>query len=287
VQEELHARLEQELASRPEPPIGTLVSDALRRGRRLRRIRRVTIAAATLTAVGVLAAGTVLGGQLLRTLPVDQATPAAGTEPELSIAPNTTTPTAQPVSGTAGPNAAPAADQPWPGPVIGQPPGPRTRANPAALLYRLVQLLPHGRTSTYRALSTDPPQARLYLNRGKGNSMITIGVWSADTMDGCSSSTGITEKCLVTADGFHVKITEISNNCIESTSVSVDHGNGVVVQLDLSSCLAWNGSANPPAPLALDTGTAIAIAADPSWGPAMSSALVAAADKAYPQLPVS
>ena|SRR5690348_508825 len=70
-----------------------------------------------------------------------------------------------------------------------------------------------------------------------------------------------------------------------TSSVSVDHGNGVVITVFTATWLAWNGKENPAGTVALTPAAVLKIAAYPGWGPTMDSALVNKAAADYPSLP--
>jgi hypothetical protein len=171
--------------------------------------------------------------------------------------------------------------------VIPQSAGPKTPATPAAIVYRLQQLLPAGRTSAFGRSSDGSLFGQLSLDKGHGPSMMrmNIGTGGPLTPAGCTSGHDYTVTCSTLPSGAKVQVTKISDNCIQSLVVDVDHGNGVVVQLDVATCGAWNGTTNPPCDPALTETQAIAIAADPSWGLKMASALVTAAHQRFAHLP--
>ncbi|WP_345144393.1 hypothetical protein, partial [Dactylosporangium darangshiense] len=74
MEQDLRARLADELSDAAEPPIGDLVGAALRRGRRLRTLRRLGSGGAAVTVIAARAAA----GALLVPAPVPVAGPASG-----------------------------------------------------------------------------------------------------------------------------------------------------------------------------------------------------------------
>jgi hypothetical protein len=68
-------------------------------------------------------------------------------------------------------------------------------------------------------------------------------------------------------------------------SVTVDHGNGIVVDVFTPTWLAWNGKANPAGRVSLTAEQALKIAAFPGWGAKMDTALVRKAATDYRSLP--
>lgn len=250
--ESFHDRIADELSEEPEPPLGDLVVGALRQGRRLRLVRRARITASTLAAVVVLAAGVLLGGHAL----------GFGQLPSASAPHLTVTP---------------------PSPVIGQPTSPTT---PAAIAYRLEQLLPGGQFSHY--VHSGATDLEFYLRGDQGVGRVHLIILPNVSFNGCpADSPDKTTTCSSGPGGTHVEVATIPGNCLQSTSVVVVHGNGIAVRLDLATCLYWNGTTNPPSSPALTVEQAIAIGTDPGWGIRMSSSLVAAANARFPSLAVS
>jgi hypothetical protein len=77
-----------------------------------------------------------------------------------------------------------------------------------------------------------------------------------------------------------------SDNCIEPLVIDVDHGDGTVVEIDVATCLAWNGHSNPPTQMAITDPQALQIAANPAWGTSqMDAGLVRAAASRFADLP--
>jgi hypothetical protein len=100
----------------------------------------------------------------------------------------------------------------------------------------------------------------------------------------CTSTADDRVVCERLPDGALAVVDYNVGNCIQSMVVSIDHPNGSMVQLSVGTCLAWNGTANPPGGPALTQDQAVKIADDPSWGLTMSAALVAAAQRKFPHL---
>ncbi len=265
--DDLHDRLAGELAdeltARPEPPLGDLVHNALRQGKRLRMARRIKITAAAFAAAAVFVGGFTIVSSHVAT---PRRLPAADTT-QLTTAPLTTAPTWR-----------------YPAPVIAQPPGPKLVATLAALAARLQALLPGATFKNFTPMYGDgiPLDLQFYLDRGDGPGMVRIQIRTRSQLDPCGTDAELT--CSVETGGVHVRVIGDPSNCIETSEVAVDHGNGVVVTIYISTCLQWNGRTNPPCPPALTTAGAIAVAADPAWGPLMDAALVTFADAKYPYL---
>ncbi|HEY3607303.1 MAG TPA: hypothetical protein VGL06_07365 [Pseudonocardiaceae bacterium] len=257
MEDDFHTRLAAELDNEPEPPLGDLVGNALRQGRRLRLVRRTTTyAVGTLVVTGVLITGLIVGGRAGRHAP-----PAA--------------------VGTA-----------HSGLSIAKSPGPRSPITSAAIVYRLKQLLPPGPTSDYGRAGTGTgfgtafgtAFGQIAVDRGHGPGMVRLHVGTLPIPYHCGShrDATLTIQCATLPDGAQLAIMRFSDDCNQSLVADVYRSNGVNVLFDVTTCLTSNGTANPPA---LSVTEAVAIADDPSWGPTMDSALVAAAQQEFPDLP--
>jgi hypothetical protein len=63
-------------------------------------------------------------------------------------------------------------------------------------------------------------------------------------------------------------------------------GDRTVVQIDVATCLAWNGYSNQAAPMAITAAQALQIAANPAWGAEqMDAALVRDAASQFAGVP--
>jgi hypothetical protein len=166
-------------------------------------------------------------------------------------------------------------------------PMPNSPVTPAAVIYRLQQLLPSGGTSGFAGGDVDGSvTGQLYFDQGQGPGMVRVAVTPSSGGDDCTSpSSDAQTTCEHLADGNEAAVERISDNCIQSLVVTVDHRDGAAVQLSVASCLAWNGTTNPPGGPALTPAQAVQIADDPSWGLTMSSGLVATAGQQFPDLP--
>jgi hypothetical protein len=282
--EELRAMAREELSSQQQPPIGDLVAQSVQGGRRARRIRNITVAASgVFTAVAVVAgvavAGTVHHGG---TSAITQSAEAKE------------------------PKAAP----------IAQPAGPKSPVTPAAVVEEARGLLPNGTTGGYARGAHDATQfamGQIYLNRGQGVGMIRVFInkgalttadcdpeqvlarqqkmlkvkeqWleKADPHATLPAGKGPLPYCRTLPNGARVQIYDQGS---EGLDVSVDHGNGVVVEVMQPNWLAYvPGSGNPQGRVTLSQSEATALAANPTWGKEMSSSLIAEAAKDFPKLP--
>jgi hypothetical protein len=149
-----------------------------------------------------------------------------------------------------------------------QPTAKRVPATSAGVLELLTRLMPPGTTSGYAVASDDPLHVQLMIDRGQGKAMVRVSIFHASS--GCSSN------CRPAGGGAVAAVGEIPDNCIQRWRVTVYHANGDAIAFDLSSCLEWNGTANPPSPRALSDAEAIAIGANAGFGTTMPADLVAA-----------
>ncbi|HYS41577.1 MAG TPA: hypothetical protein VEO01_38665, partial [Pseudonocardiaceae bacterium] len=138
-----HTRLAAELDNEHEPPLGDLVTNALRQGRRRRTMRRTTYAAGTLMTTGALITGLIISGQSGRHAP--QAA-IGSAHPSLSIAQSSSSKT----------------------------PAPQSPVTSAAVVYRLKQILPPGTTSAYGQAGNGTVFGQIALDRGHGPNMLRL-----------------------------------------------------------------------------------------------------------------
>ncbi|GAA0496855.1 hypothetical protein Ade02nite_55100 [Paractinoplanes deccanensis] len=313
--EDLRALLRADLNAERPPPLGDVVGAALRDGKRIQRHRRWLAAGGG--AVGVLAAVVVGGGVLSVQGPGVPASGVVGVAAAPSAAvPSATAPGSSAggpggdefgLSGGAAQRVAPTVTAPGrnvekpagfppgsvptgPG-VPASPAAPRTfavvsgthtpvgtqkKATAAAMVYLLEQLLPPGLTGSYSVAAGGELRVQAYLNDGRGPGMVRVGL-SREDAGAPRPPRGGTAK---------VVIVNYPDDCERNTSVSVGWPDGTVVQLDIASCLAFDGVSNPPARPPLDPDLGVKIAADPRWGLLMDGSLVDKAAAMYSTLPV-
>ena len=271
----------EEMASQARPPLDGLAQEVLSEGKRARRARTAKIASAVLAVAGLIGAGVavpvITGGH---SAVADRGTAAKVASP---AQPGTRT------APTGGANTVPAAailttvDSPA---DIPQPAGPKAPTTSAAVLDELLKLLPPGRTSNY---AFDGLGAQTYLDGASGLGMIRIYLFRGSlNPDACTGAvpSDMTRTCGTLPSGATVLTTRISDNCIEPLSVDVDHGDGSVVEINVASCLPWNGTSNPPAHEAITAAQAEQIAANPAWGAVqMNAALVREANRRFADVP--
>jgi hypothetical protein len=300
--ERVHSMFRNEMSSQARPPLDGMAQEVLARGRRAKRARTAKIASIVVVAaslVGVAVAVPTITGR--RSAASSQSVSTArGTVPKsgrgavkpASHAPSHTPSTqASPASAS---NAGPGAvllSTASPVSYIPQPSGPKAPNSAAAVLDELLKLLPPGATSNYALYNEGPNDlgAQTYLAGASGVGMIRIHLASGSlNPDACSGAlpSDVTMTCSTLPNGAPVTVTKISDNCIQSASIDVDHGRGTVVQIDLATCLAWNGKSNPPSPMAITVAQAEQIAANSAWGMAkMDAALVRDAASRFAGVP--
>jgi hypothetical protein len=293
--ERLQSMFRNEMSSHARPPLDGMAEEVLARGRRARRARTAKIASIAVVAAGfvgvAVAVPAIAGSHSASTAR------GAGTMPDRgAVKPagpaRSHTPSAQasPTSAS-GPEAVLLAKA-SPFNYIPQPSGRKAPTSAAAILDELLKLLPPGATSNY-ALFNDGPnylgaQAELAGKSGVGMIRIHLIGGLSVNPDACAGKPrrGMTMTCSTLPNGVPVTVTRNSGNCIQSASVDVDHGLGTVVQIDLATCLPWNGTSNPPSPMAITVAQAEQIAANPAWGMAnMNAALVHHAASRFAAVP--
>ncbi len=287
--ERLHSMFRNEMSAEARPSLDRMPEEVLAKGRRARRARTAKIASAAFAAVaaGIVAVTVVMPttgtGHAAATHLGAVAKSAHPGHPVTKPTPKPDPPTATADGGTPA-SAAVMLTSASPLVYIPQPPGPKAPTTAAAVLDELLKLLPPGTTSNY-ALYQDRYQtgAQVYLNGAAGLGMIRIFLYNQSlNMDACHSSdaSDLTQVCGALPGGAPEIITKIPGNCVEALAIDVDHGDGTVVQIDVPTCLAWNGQTNPPTPMAITAAQAEQIAANPAWGATLMNAAVVK-DAAY------
>jgi hypothetical protein len=273
-----------EMAAQARPSLDGLAQEVLARGRRARRARTAKIASAALVMAGLV------GGVAAELPPAIAAGHSALADrgPTANSASPARRGTQTAPTGGAKTVPAPAilTDATAPASYIPQPPGPKAPTTSAAILGELLKLLPPGATSNYAFYGLG---AQTYLEGAKGLGMIRISLYKGSlNPHACATAvpSDMTRTCSTLPSGAAVLTTRISDNCIEPLSIDVDHGDGTVVEIDVATCLAWNGSSNPPSPMAITAAQALQIAANPAWGAGqMDAALVGEANSRFAGIP--
>jgi hypothetical protein len=286
----------EEMSAVQQPPLGGLLEDAVRDGRRVRRTRRVWagVSCAVVAAVAVAGFMVVPGKTAHRqTAPPGTAAPLTGPVPLLAASSTST--------------------------VIRQPAGTKSPVTDAAVVEQLARLLPRGKTSGYAGGSKAAGWyafGQIYLDTGKGPGMIRAFVYKggldqqacgADYDGALKAKEEAALKLARTATqramirGQFAQLAKaprptcrdlpaggraaITKNTDGTSTVSVDHGNGVVITVFTTTWLAWNGKHNPAGTIALTPQAVLKIAAYPGWGARMDTALVNKAATDHPSLP--
>jgi hypothetical protein len=282
----------EEMSAERPPPLGGLLEDAVRTGRHARRSRRVWIG---LGSAGALAAMTAAAFVIPSgKSPQQAATPLTKPAPVLAASSTST--------------------------VIRQPAGPKSPVTDAAVVEQLARLVPKGTLSGFAKGSEEAGRyafGQLYLDTGKGPGMIRAFVYKGglsaaacstkpDTRLGATKEQLMLKAARTAAERAQVrerfKVIEkqarpgcqnlpgggralVDHDSLGETSVSVDHGDGIVIQVFTATWLAWNGTENPQGTIALTPAQVLKIAAYPGWGARMNAALVAKAATDYPSMP--
>ena len=273
-----------EMSSQARPSLDGMACEVLAKGRRVRRARSAKIASTVLVAAGLVggvavAVPSIAGGHSVVADRGAVAKSASSARPGTQTAPTGDASTVPPpVVLTAARSSAS---------YIPQPPGRKAPTSSAAVLDELLKLLPPGATSNYAYFGG--VGAQTYLHGASGLGMIRIFLYKGTlNPDACTGAvpSDMTRTCSKLPSGATVVTTKISDNCIEPLGVDVDHGDGTVVQIDVATCLAWNGHSNPPAPMAITAAQALQIAANPAWGAErMDAALVRDANRRFADIP--
>ncbi|GAA1958694.1 hypothetical protein [Kitasatospora viridis] len=306
--DEFSSSLREELSRLSEPPIGDLVGQAARQGRRIRRFRTIgaTAAVAAVATVTALFSGQLVGSGHTGAQGIGPAAPVGAS---VSASPNTSaTPSAAP-STTPGASAAPSAGatpdagsaSPTPGGGQGSsaPAGvpastpaaagsdALVKSTPASLLAAVVQSLPSGITTDhYYGDAPQPPitldpSVNLYLHSGGKTGRIGVSAYKADTPSSCTTpegETGVSATCSTDAAGEFVNVLSNPSNCIQNTTVTVYRHDGIAVSVDLSTCLdnSARGTSTP-----LTQAQAVTLADSTLLNVVMPSSFVKAADTQY------
>lgn len=280
--------LRKEMSSQAKPSLDGMAEQVIAKGRFARRVRTAKIASAVFVVIGLaVAVPTIARGHA--------AAPAAAAK----IASQNQRPTKSDTrpAHAAGSSASGATSgsattltTALPGQYIPQPAGPKEQTTPAAVLDELLKLLPPGATSDY-AFYKDQYQigAQANLDGALGLGMIRVFVYP-NSLPPCtgSSAPNFRQVCGTLPDGASVVTTKIPGNCIQSLAIDVDHGGGTVVEIDVATCLAWNGQANPSADMAITAAQALQIAANPAWGSQhMSADIVRQGARRFADVPIA
>jgi hypothetical protein len=143
------------------------------------------------------------------------------------------------------------------------------KATPAAMLRLLTTLLPPGRTSRYAVAADNDLNVQLYYDAGYGPSMLRLLVAEKPTGRPRGSDATVT-------------VSHAPDDCAQDTTVTATWADGTVVQLDIASCLLFDGRSRAPARAQLSEAVAALVVSDPRWGVTMDADLVEQGAGAFP-----
>lgn len=149
-------------------------------------------------------------------------------------------------------------------------------ATPEALLELLTRLLKPAKTSAPAKSDDGRLRVQIYVDDGRGPGMIRLGISAAETAPPCRPNNDPPVVCHTLPDGSRASIVVVPDNCERRVAVSVYRPSGIRVDVDVASCLEFDGTTNPEGRRALNGDQAVALAADRRWGDAMNRDLVAA-----------
>jgi hypothetical protein len=282
---EIRDQLARELAEAKAPPLGSLVTDALTRGRRHRRRRRFAVAGSGLVVMAVLvAAGVVFAGQ--------PSGGGSGLVPGEAASPATTPPD------RAGPDKAPPTTTPADPPVI---PAGHKATTGAAVVALLLDLLPPGGgiSEVEHFEEAGVASGGFLYDDGRGAATVSAGV--ADRPAGYGTEVRGLECPAADSDGFTCESRDLTGglvarvmtmgpyggDCsdtkcgIQNVRVELGRADGVYVTVDsYNGPFGRNRAATRESTL-LDVEEMLAIARDPRWGLSMPASFVDSADRRY------
>jgi hypothetical protein len=239
-----------------EPPIGDLVGEAVVTGRRMWTAKRLRVGGAGLAVLVVTG---------LAAIPIVRGTAAPAPAAIVVAAPS-----------TGASSSAPAA--------VAE--ANRVKGTPAGVLELLTKNLPKGKTSHYAGVvEQGDVTVQTYLDRGDGPGMIRLSVMTR-TMAQLTSKRSVLKKdaWIPLGNGTEYQSLNSPGNCIQHTTVYVRHADDTLLQFDLSTCLAWNGTDNVGSPQILTVREAAEVGADPRWGVKIDPALNKQGAATFPHL---
>lgn len=239
---------QRELPGFPEPPLGTLVRDSLRQGRRMRAVRRLYGATALVAVAIVIAAVAPLGSS-----------PSTGAPPAADASSTADAPFVEDRAAASTPSGS-------------------TKATPEGLLEVLLQDLPDGRTSHYAKASDKGLHVQAFLDNDQSDpGMIRIRV--IDGPDAVRPQMMTDRRSWTLPSGNRATVVGLPEDCTRALHVEVRRPSGLVVTVDVGSCLAWSGFLLGQGRLALTQDQAVAIADDPRLSVQMASKLIRSGTK--------
>jgi hypothetical protein len=257
--DDFRALLRDDLAERQEPQLGSLVQDSLREGKRMRTIRRLYQAGALGAACAVLAGAVGAHAELGGSRPATAIAPAAQATAKLTPSTSKAATTSKATTTASAPGA----------------------VTSEALLKALLADLPAGKTSHYSKFKPDPAsnptdiahqpiaQAGVELDSGHGPGLISLSVATQKQLADYRKLVkhyGGSATSWKLPDGRTVTALTNPTVCQQAKTISVDRSDGLVVQVDLGTCLVRGTTLDPHGRIALTQAQAIKIADDSRIG---------------------
>ncbi|GAA0799189.1 hypothetical protein [Spirilliplanes yamanashiensis] len=313
--QDLRALFERELAAHDPPPLGSLVGDAVRDGRRLRRRRSLlTTGGAAAGALAAVVAVAVIGlpgpGGGPADLPAGAPSPVLSAPP--SAAPPALPPTAPPSAGptclvpprSTAPQATvtlcPPARADYDLAVPDPPPGAAAKRlpfTPAAAMSLLQRLLPGLKIGDARALRYDRAGLvveSVVLGEGPGGryekATLRLGIVASDRV-ATGSACGDDQTCYVAEDATLVGVSDTVERGVPVRTVTAFHGKGwevsAAVRVESPAATTAPDPAGGPEPaiVALGTQELVTLVLDPRWGLELPAEDVVRGREQFPGLP--
>jgi hypothetical protein len=148
----------------------------------------------------------------------------------------------------------------------------RKKTTPGAMVALIARLLPDRELSHLRHLGDDL-HVQLYLDSGDGPGMMAVSIVDSDRKPAKESGAG-PEIAVERQDG----------NCVQTVIASALWPDGTLVQAEVATCLAWDGTQNKPANAPLTMPEAADLVTDPRWGFTTDPALIDAGKQYADQL---
>jgi len=143
----------------------------------------------------------------------------------------------------------------------------RKKTTPAAMVALIARLLPDRKLSHLRHLGDDL-HVQVYLDSGDGPGMMAVSIADSDRKPSQQS-------------GPEIAVDRLDGNCVQTIVASALWPDGTLVQAEVATCLAWDGTENKPADAPLTEREAAGLVADKRWGLTMSTDLIEAGAEEY------
>ncbi|MFI5530911.1 hypothetical protein ACIA8O_20460 [Kitasatospora sp. NPDC051853] len=157
-----------------------------------------------------------------------------------------------------------------------------------ALLGQLLDALPpsvptsgHAAETAYVDEDSRETVAQVYLTTPRGTGMVRAFVGYASPDKVCTAQTS----CRVDDRGNKYTVSHMADNCVQDTVIWMVHPDGTGIQLNLATCLAWDGTGNKKGVLPMTEEEAVRLAGDPGIRRMITPAARDAAQTRFPQVP--